>query len=153
MNEKPNIIVITTDQQRYDCCPCFCIAPNTHEFRKVEDAREGMGDQYREDAIRGKAGTAVLYNITTHHARLPGKDECIHGRRTMHVYYSRESNSPLTDWVTVPEELSLSDDEEMKEFYSQWTPAQIAYAREHYKKDIPGYYPKITKEDLKNKVR
>jgi hypothetical protein len=119
----------------------------------VEDARDGMGDHYREDAIRGKAGTAVLYNITTHHARLPGKDECTHGRRTMHVYYSRESNSPLTDWVTVPEELSLSENEEIKEFYSQWTPAQIAYAREYSKKDIPGYYPKITKEDWENKKR
>lgn len=125
----------------HECCPCFGMVPNSHEYDSIEEAKAGLGDAYREVPIRGEAGTAVLYNITTYHTRINGKKDCPHGRRTMHNYHSRESNSPLTNWVTLPEKLALSDDNETRRFYSQWTPGQIQYAIQNYKGTIPSYYP------------
>jgi hypothetical protein len=125
----------------HDCCPCFSMIPNSHEYGTLDQAKEKLGDDYQEVLIRGKAGTAVLYNITTYHTRVTGKSHCTHGRRTLHNYHSRESNSPLTDWATVPEVLGLSDDAETRRFYSQWTPKQIMYARDNYKGEVPTYYP------------
>lgn len=125
----------------HECCPCFTVVPNSHEYRSIEAARQGLGDDYEEVEIRGDAGTAVLYNITTFHTRRAGDDDCPHGRRTMHNYQSRESNPPLTDWVKIPEELALSDDEDTRRYYSQWTPEGIEYARENYEGDVPSYYP------------
>lgn len=125
----------------HECCPAFCLVPSSHEYTSLDEAKEKMGDAYQEIPIRGKAGTAILYNITTFHTRKGGKDECAHGRRTMHNYHSRESSAPLTNWATVPEELALSDDKQTRLFYSQWTPNQIKFARDNYKKPIPTYYP------------
>ncbi|WP_308636177.1 phytanoyl-CoA dioxygenase family protein [Paenibacillus silvisoli] len=125
----------------HECCPAFCLVPNSHTFSSLDEAKEKLGDEYREIPIRGKAGTAVLYNITTYHTRKGGMADCKHGRRTMHNYHSRASSSPLTNWVTVPEALALSDDHDTRMFYSQWTPNQIKYARDHYTKPVPAYYP------------
>ncbi|SFI38429.1 Phytanoyl-CoA dioxygenase (PhyH) [Paenibacillus sp. UNC496MF] len=125
----------------HDCCPAFCLVPNSHEYGTLDEAKEKLGAAYEEVPIRGKAGTAILYNITTYHTRKGGKPECAHGRRTMHNYHSRESSAPLTNWATVPEELALSADKDTRLFYSQWTPNQIKYARDHYKQPVPSYYP------------
>jgi hypothetical protein len=125
----------------HECCPAFCIVPNSHPYSTLEEAKEKLGDRYREIPIRGKAGTAVLYNITTFHTRINGKPECTHGRRTMHNYHARASSMPLTDWQTIPEVLALSEDDETRIFYSQWTLKQIKYARDHYSKPVPPYYP------------
>ncbi|MBM7566821.1 phytanoyl-CoA dioxygenase family protein [Paenibacillus sacheonensis] len=125
----------------HECCPAFCIVPCSHEYGSLAEAKAGLGDQYREVPIRGKAGTAILYNITTYHTRNGGKPECTHGRRTMHNYHSRTTSAPLTNWATVPEELALSDDRDTRLFYSQWTPNQIKHARDHYAKPVPSYYP------------
>lgn len=135
------ICVIYYLKDVHDCCPSFCIVPNSHEYDSLAEAKEKLGNQYSEVLIRGKAGTAILYNITTYHTRKGGKPECMHGRRTMHNYHSRESSAPLTNWSTVPEELGLSEDKETRLFYSQWTPEQIKFARDHYKNPIPKYYP------------
>lgn len=125
----------------HDCCPAFCMVPNSHEYSSLDDAKAHLGTNYREVPIRGKAGTAVLYNITTYHTRVPGTAECPHGRRTMHNYHSRLSNPPLTNWATVPEVLAMSTDPDTRRFYSQWTPGQIKYARDHYRQPVPSYYP------------
>ena len=60
--------------------------------RHAGGSEGGQGEAYREIPIRGKAGTAVLYNITTYHTRKGGSAECTHGRRTMHNYHSRASS-------------------------------------------------------------
>lgn len=124
----------------HDCCPCFTIVPNSHEFSSNEEAEAALGDDYEEREIRGDAGTAILYNITTRHTRKPGDEDCPHGRRTFHNYQSQESNPPLTEWVTVPEELAMSDDQATREYYSQWTPAQLRHAAEEYE-TVPSHYP------------
>lgn len=125
----------------HECCPAFCLVPNSHTYGSLDEAKEGLGDAYEEIPIRGQAGTAVLYNITTYHTRKGGRADCTHGRRTMHNYHSRATSYPLTNWATVPEVLALSDDHDTRLFYSQWTPNQIKFAREHYTKPIPPYYP------------
>ncbi|SEO01735.1 phytanoyl-CoA dioxygenase family protein [Paenibacillus sp. OV219] len=125
----------------HDCCPAFCLVPNSHTYDSLDDAKAKLGNAYEEIPIRGQAGTAVLYNITTYHTRKGGREGCTHGRRTMHNYHSRASSYPLTNWATVPEVLALSDDHETRLFYSQWTPNQIKFARENYTQPIPSYYP------------
>lgn len=127
----------------HDCCPCFSLVPKSHEYPTLDEAKRALGDQYEEVQIRGKAGTAVIYNITTYHTRTTGRADCAHGRRTMHNYHSRESNSPLTDWATVPESLAMSADPDTRTFYSQWTPKQIKFARETYSQPVPSYYPPV----------
>jgi hypothetical protein len=133
------VIYYLTDVR--ECCPCFALIPRSHEYRSHAAAREGLGAAYREVPIRGPAGTAILYNITTYHTRLAGRADCTHGRRTMHNYHAREGNPPLTEWALLPEELGLSDDEATRAYYSSWTPAQLAHARAHYRKPIPTWYP------------
>lgn len=125
----------------HPCCPAFCMVPNSHEYLTLHDAKTHLGANYRAIPIRGMAGTTVLYNITTYHTRVPGTSECQHGRRTMHNYHSRLSNPPLTNWAIVPEELAMSSDAETRLFYSQWTPEQIKFARDHYSQPVPSYYP------------
>lgn len=132
------IIYYLTDVN--DCCPCFQIVPNSHPYDTFEKAKAALGDQFQEVPIRGPAGTAVLYNITTYHTRIAGDPDCKHGRRTMHNYHSRESYPPLTNFVLIPEPLGLSSDPETAMFYSKWNPRQINYAKENYRSDIPGYY-------------
>lgn len=125
----------------HECCPAFTLVPNSHMHATLDEAKEKQGDQYQEIPIRGKAGTAILYNITTYHTRKNGRPDCTHGRRTMHNYHSRASSAPLTDWATVPEVLAMSDDPATRLFYSQWTPNQIKYARDNYSQPVPPYYP------------
>lgn len=125
----------------HDCCPCFAMVPASHEFRTLEEAKRTLGPHYRETPLRGPAGTAILYNITTWHTRVSGATTCPHGRRTMHVYQSRKGNAPLTEWARIPEALALSGDAETRAYYSQWTPGQIAFARETYESPIPTWYP------------
>jgi hypothetical protein len=130
----------------HDCCPCFTIVPNSHEYESIEAAREGLGEDYEEREIRGSAGTAIVYNITTLHTRKPGDEDCPHGRRTFHNYQSRASSPPLTDWATVPEELAMSDDPGTREYYSKWTPGQIRHANENYE-EVPAFYPPPVEAD------
>lgn len=128
-----------------DCCPCFSFVPNSHTYGSHEEAKEQL-DDYTEIDIRADAGTAILYNITDYHTRKAGTQDCSHGRRTMHTYYSSEKTPPMMKWYTLPEELAMSDDPETKWFYSQWSPDQIEYAREHYDQEVPDYYPEVKGE-------
>ena len=125
----------------HECCPCFAMVPRSHEYRSHALAKAGLGADYREVPIRGEAGTAILYNITTYHTRLAGSAGCRHGRRTMHNYHSAKGSPPLTEWATLPESLALSDDPDTRAYYSLWTPAQVAHARKHYGQPIPTWYP------------
>lgn len=109
--------------------PCFCVVPNSHRYPSLDEAKRTMTD-YVEIPIRGKAGTVVLYNIAIFHTRLAGTSD--DGRRTQHTYFSRESSPVLTNWVLLPERLALHPDPETRAFYSQWTPAGIEYAKQHF---------------------
>jgi hypothetical protein len=135
----------------HECCPCFCMVPRSHEYRTFEEAQKELGEDFQEIPIRGKAGTAVLYNITTYHTRMPGTSTCKHGRRTMHNYQGRESQPPLVNYAMVPEELALSADATTRDYYSKWPPQQIEYAQKHFKAKVPSYYhiiPEADKKDL-----
>ncbi len=135
----------------HECCPCFSMVPRSHEYRSFEEAQKELGEDFQEIPIRGKAGTAVLYNITTYHTRMPGTSTCKHGRRTMHNYHGRESQPPLVNYAMVPEELALSADATTRDYYSKWPPQQIEYAQKHFKAKVPPYYhiiPEADKKDL-----
>ena len=108
--------------------PCFGLVPNSHRYGSLDEAKEKMGDAFREIPIRGPAGTVVLYNIGIQHTRMPGE-----GRRlTQHNYFSREQSSPLTNWVMLPKRLAEHADAEVRTFYSQWTDATKAFAADGY---------------------
>lgn len=105
---------------------CFCVVPNSHPYATREEAEQQMGPAYAEIPIRGPAGTMVLYNIAIYHTRVLGRSDA--GRRTMHHYFSREGNPPLTNWALVPRRLAEHEDPETQAYYSQWTEAMRAYA-------------------------
>ena len=105
---------------------CFCVVPGSQDCESIEEARERLGNACREIPVRGPAGTAVLYDISIHHTRLLGANDA--GRRTMHHYFSREGNPPLTNWALVPERLARHADAPVRAYYSQWTEAMRDYA-------------------------
>lgn len=130
----------------HDCCPCFTIIPNSHQWNTREAAKEGLGDDYEEISIRGEAGTAILFNITEIHAGSPGDPDCPHGRLTAHNYVSREKNLPLgVGHQLIPEELAMSEDMDTRRYYSQWSRKQVDYARDNYE-SVPEHYPPHTSD-------
>ena len=118
--------------------PCFCVAPDSNRFDTLQEAFNGLGDDYRETPLYGPAGTCVLYDTATFHTRLDGDGERM--RRTWHQYYARggwlrsalpstsryvRAPSPvLTDWNLFPERLAMSPDPETRLFFSHWNTAQ-----------------------------
>jgi hypothetical protein len=116
-----------------ECCPCFGIVPNSHMHNSRDEAQAAMGDAWREVPIRGPAGTAFIYNVSTYHGRMAGT--CTHGRRTLHAYYSRESRPVLTNWCLVPERLAFHPDPAQRVFYSHWTAAMRNVVRYFYRGD------------------
>ena len=112
--------------------PSFCVVPDSHrrEFETVDQARQKMGEAYREVPIFGPAGTAVFYNINLYHTRLGGN---VSGRRrTQHCYYGCATSPLLNDWAMVPRRLIEHPDPAQRTFYSQWSEATKAYARSGY---------------------
>ena len=89
-----------------------------------------MGDTYLEVPIRGRAGTAVFYNVDIYHTRRAGKEQ--NQRRTQHSYYSCVTSPPLTNWVLVPQRLTEHQDPAVRRYYSQWTAATQAFADSGY---------------------
>jgi hypothetical protein len=112
--------------------PCFCVVPNSHSqaYGTYEEAQKGMGSAYGEVPIRGRAGTAVFYNINIYHTRQSGL--AANGRRTQHTYYSCETSPPLTDWALVPQRLAEHPTPEQRRYYSQWSDATRAFAATGY---------------------
>ena len=105
---------------------CFCVVPNSQGHADIDEARAQMGDAYAEVPIRGPAGTCVFYNIGIYHTRRPGRNDA--GRRTLHQYFSREANPPLTNWALVPRRLAEHADPATRAYYSQWTDLMHDYA-------------------------
>ena len=105
---------------------CFCVVPNSQSYETLEEAQVQLGDAYRKIPIRGPAGTAVFYNIGIYHTRVLGPRDA--GRRTLHQYFSREPNPPLTNWVLVPRRLAEHPNPATRAYYSQWTDLMREYA-------------------------
>ena len=105
---------------------CFCVVPNSQGHADIDEARAQMGDAYAEVPIRGPAGTCVFYNIGIYHTRRPGRNDA--GRRTLHQYFSRETNPPLTNWALVPRRLAEHADPATRAYYSHWTDLMHDYA-------------------------
>ena len=117
--------------------PAFCVVPDSRGYETLREAYEGLGDAYREVPLYGPAGTCVLYDTATFHARLDGDGQQM--RRTWHQYYSRggwlRSALPttdryvrpptpvLTDWNLFPERLAMSPDPKERLFFSHWNTA------------------------------
>ena len=100
--------------------------PIGQSYETLEEAQVQLGAAYRKIPIRGPAGTAVFYNIGIDHTRVLGPRDA--GRRTLHQYFSREPNPPLTNWVLVPRRLAEHPNPATRAYYSQWTDLMREYA-------------------------
>lgn len=121
--------------------PSFCVVPGSNVFASLKEAFDGLGAGYREVPVYGAAGTCVLYDTATFHARLDG--DGVKGRRTWHQYYARggwlRSSLPttnryvrppspvLTNWNLFPERLALHSDPDTRLFFSHWNTAQCEW--------------------------
>ena len=105
---------------------CCCVVPNSQGHTDVDEARALMGNAYLEVPIHGPAGTCVFYNIGIYHTRRSGRNDA--GRRTLHQYFSREPNPPLTNWALVPRRLAEHADDATRAYYSHWTDLMREYA-------------------------
>ncbi len=118
--------------------PAFCVVPQSNVYATLREAFEGLGEDYLEVPIFGRAGTCVLYDTAIFHTRFDGDGK--RGRRTWHQYYARggwlrsalpttdkyvRAPSPvLTDWNLFPERLALHPDPKVRLFFSHWNTAQ-----------------------------
>ena len=132
--------------------PAFCVVPGSRRYESLQDAHEGLGDDYREVPVFGPAGTCVLYDTAIFHTRLDG--DGIQGRRTWHQYYARggwlssalpttdryrRPPSPvLTDWNLFPQRLALHPDPKKRLFFYHWNTAQCEWV-------ASGFDPKVRK--------
>ena len=110
--------------------PRFCVVPASGPDASLDEAKERLGDAYREVPILGPAGTVVLYGIELFHTRLGG--ERAKARRTQHNYFSSVGNPPLTSWVLIPQRLSAHSDPALRAYFSAWPESTQAFAAAGY---------------------
>ena len=132
--------------------PAFCVVPGSNRFKSLVEAHQGLGKEYSEVPIFGKAGTCVLYDTATFHTRLDG--DGVKGRRTWHQYYARagwlktdtkyvRSPSPvLTDWNLFPERLAMHLDPAKRRFFSHWNTAQCDWVVSGFDEAIRDLIPR-----------
>ena len=132
--------------------PTFCVVPGSNRFETLREAFDQLGGDYREVPLYGPAGTCVLYDTATFHARLDGDGDRM--RRTWHQYFARggwlrsalphtnrylRSPSPaLTDWNLIPKRLAFHADPKIRLFFSHWNTAQGEWA-------ASGFDPQVRK--------
>lgn len=132
--------------------PAFCVVPGSGRFETLRAAYETLGEAYQEVPLRGPAGTCILYDTATFHTRLDGDGR--RGRRTWHQYYARGGWLPcslpttdryvrppspaLTDWNLFPERLAMSEDPEMRRYFSHWNTAMCEWV-------ASGFDPQVRK--------
>ena len=137
--------------------PAFAVVPRSVCQATLRDAFEngaaededGRGG-YVEQPLYGPAGTCVLYDTATFHARLDGKDDTGRMRRTMHQYYARGGWStdgrgptgPLTDWNVFPRRLAASDDPGVRKFFSSWNTAMCEWAASGWSDEVRQQMPR-----------
>ena len=117
--------------------PAFCVVPKSNMYKSLQEAFDGLGDDYLEVPIYAPAGTCVLYDTAIFHTRLDG--DGIQARRTWHQYYARGGWLPtdtryvrpptpvLTNWNLFPKRLALHPVRKIKLFFSHWNTAQCEW--------------------------
>ena len=88
------------------------------QFEAVCDA-SGIAGVFQPVFCHAPAGTCVLYDINSFHAR---QDAATPGsttrRRAMHSWYSRGDVPPMMDFILLPKRLVEHDDPAVRRFYS-----------------------------------
>ena len=136
--------------------PTFCVAPKSNRYKTLQDALNGLGNDYAEVPLYGAAGTCVLYDTATFHTRLDGDGQQM--RRTWHQYYGRggwlraalpvtdryvRAPSPvLTDWNLFPERLAMSPDPKLRLFFSHWNTAMGEWAASGFDPEVRKSMPR-----------
>ena len=136
--------------------PSFCVAPLSNKFESLQEAFAELGSDYQEAPIHGKAGTCILYDTATYHARLDGDGK--RSRRTWHQYYARggwlrsalpttnryvRPPSPvLTDWNLFPKRLALHPDPKKRLFFSHWNTAQCEWVASGFDEQVRKSMPR-----------
>ena len=125
--------------------PAFAVVPRSFRFEPAAQAKMQLGDNYIEQPLYGKAGTAIFYDTATYHSRLDSLtgDK---GRRTLHQYWARggylflppedgdtrpqirEPSPPHTAFYRIPKRLALHPDPAVRLFYSHWNTGQGEWA-------------------------
>eukprot|EP01046_Picozoa_sp_COSAG06_P029757 COSAG06_NODE_2782_length_6291_cov_211.566376_3_plen_227_part_00 len=138
-------IIYLTDVDAHS--PSFAVVPKSVRYEPITEAKVGLGDDYVEQPLHGKAGTAIWYDTATYHTRLDSLTGD-RARRTLHQYWSRggylqgegggASRGPtpnLTDWVRIPKRLAAHPDPEVRLFYSHWNVGQCEWAARDFEGD------------------
>eukprot|EP01046_Picozoa_sp_COSAG06_P028533 COSAG06_NODE_2578_length_6622_cov_18.934386_4_plen_331_part_00 len=113
--------------------PCFAVVPHSHRvptdpsapandatdhgpggvarFRSAAELHQlqtALGDTFQEVALRGKGGTAIIYDVSLYHARADPIDSTAPSRRrrTMHMYVGRQDGPPTVGWALLPQRLA-----------------------------------------------
>ncbi|MFN3235630.1 MAG: phytanoyl-CoA dioxygenase family protein [Pseudomonadales bacterium] len=136
--------------------PSFCVVPGSHKYETLQEAYEALADDYVEIPIYGAAGTCVVYDTGLFHTRYDG--DGIQRRRTWHQYYARGGwlrsalpttdryvrppTPPLTDWNLFPERLVMSDDPEIKMFFSHWNTAMCEWVASGFEPEVRRAMPR-----------
>jgi hypothetical protein len=134
--------------------PAFCVVPGSSRYASLQEAFEGLGEDYRETPLYGPAGTCVLYDTATFHTRLDGDGQAM--RRTWHQYYARggwlRCESPsryirppspaLTDWNLFPERLALHPDPSIRRYFSHWNSAMGEWVASGFDAEVRGAMPR-----------
>lgn len=136
--------------------PAFCVVPDSNRYETLQEALDGLGNEYREQPLYGPAGTCVLYDTALHHTRLDGDGEQM--RRTWHQYYARggwlKSALPhtdrylrpptpvLTNWNLFPERLAMSPDPALRLFFSHWNTAQGEWVASGFDPEVRASMPR-----------
>lgn len=136
--------------------PSFCAVPKSNRFSTLAEAYEGLGADYQEVPVYGQAGTCILYDTATFHARLDGDGK--RARRTWHQYYARGGWLPsslpttnryvrppspvLTNWNLFPERLALHPDPATRLFFSHWNTAQCEWVASGFDPEVRKSMPR-----------
>jgi hypothetical protein len=136
--------------------PSFCVVPKSNQFETLKEAHEGLGDEYAEIPIYGDAGTCVFYDTGLFHTRYDG--DGVQMRRTWHQYYARGGwlksalpttdryvrppTPPLTDWNIWPERLAMSEDPDVRRFFSHWNTTMGEWAASGFDPEVRKSMPR-----------
>jgi hypothetical protein len=131
--------------------PSFCVVPKSTRFRTLEEARDGLGDDYQETPIYGPAGTAILVDTAIIHTRLDGDGKA--GRRIMHHAYARggwaqnddggwRAPSPVNNPNNLfPQRLVEHPDPEFRRFMCLWSATQCEWVASGYDEEYRNQRP------------
>lgn len=121
------------DAAMYDECMATGGVALWRTDSEERQVREALGSDDAMAAVRlhAPAGSCVIYDVSLFHGRAAGGD-AQSTRRTMHTYYGRQSGDPNIPWYLLPKRLYDHPDPSIREYYSNLTPVQEAYAESDY---------------------